>query len=254
MYIISWNINGLKQRFDELKQLVRDYRPDFVCLQKVRSKERDDYKIEGYRPLYNLHDIANWSGVMVYARTNSSESPILSMPERIYHDYDLGKNGHMQAFDCRDFILINAYVPFANKTVEGAEDYRKEWDERFRLFVNEQCKKKSVVICGDLNIVHTSFDSCEKNIELNRPCFNPWERDNFNKLLNECSLLDTYREIYPEDVIPTFYGNFRHLEIGNRIDYFLISSNLKDKLIASDILSGFGTGQSVPIVLELDLK
>lgn len=253
MYIISWNINGLKQRFDELKQLIKDYRPDFVCLQKVRSKERDEYQIEGYRQLYNLYDIGNWSGVMVYARISSSGSSVLSMPKRIYPDYDLGKNGHMQAFDCKDFILFNAYVPFANKTIEGAEDYRREWDERFRLFVQEQSEKKAVVICGDLNIVHTPFDSCEKNIELNRPCFNPWERENFNLLLTECHLIDAYREIYPEDVIPTFYGNFRHLAIGNRIDYFLISDSLKSNLITSDILTRFGTGQSVPIILELDL-
>lgn len=158
----------------------------------------------------------------------------------------------MQAFDCKDFFLVNAYVPFANKTLEGAEVYRQRWDTAFQDFIKQLTVQKPVVICGDLNIVHTIKDTCEKRLEHNRPCFYKWERENFNDLLKNCSLVDSFREINPDANIPTFYGNYRSTGMGNRIDYFLISRSLLSSVTVADILSDFGTGQSVPIILDFE--
>ena len=253
MRIISWNINGIRTRFGELRELAARYRPDFICLQKVRCDEkRGDFKLEGYRQFFEPCDFGKWSGVTVFGKIpeDSGRSSAIA-PERYRNDF-LSANGHMQAVDCGELILVNAYVPFANKTVPGAEEYRKKWDLAFRNFIGSLTQKKPVVICGDLNIVHTINDTCESRLEQNRPCFYKWERENFNSLLEECELVDIYRELHPDAEVPTFYGNYRHTGLGNRIDYFLISRSLMPKVKGAEILTDFGTGQSVPITLELN--
>ncbi len=255
MYIISWNINGLKSRFDELKQLVETCNPDFVCLQKVRCNSgREQFGIDGYRALYTPVDSGRWSGVITYAKIPAypdSRVSALSLPERI-HTPELSNDGHCQVFRCKDFALVNAYVPFNNPKLADAEQCRKTWDTQFRAFIKKLSSETQVVICGDLNVVHTINDTCEKYLEYKRPCFYKWERDNFDLLLKEADLVDAYREICPDEVAPTFYGNFRHTGFGNRIDYFLISRSLLPCLVTSDILTDFGTGQSVPIILDFN--
>lgn len=251
MRIISWNINGLKNRFDEVKQLIETYNPDFVCLQKVRcNNDREQFEIAGYRALFTSIDSGKWSGVITYAK-NPTDFPSLAMPERIPTP-ELSEEGHLQVFRCKTFALVNAYVPFANDKLEGADDYRREWDIRFRTFIKQLSKESPVVICGDLNVVHTIKDTYEDRLEQNRPNFSKWERDNFNALIKDADLIDIFRELYPDAEIPTFYGNYRSTNIGNRIDYFLISRSLLDDVATCDILSGFGTGQSVPIILEFN--
>ena len=126
MYIISWNINGLASCFSELQKLVEDYSPDFVCLQKVRNNSlREKFGITGYRQLYTMQDIGKWSGVMIYSKISSdvdSHTAFLSMPQRIQTP-ELSREGHLQVYDCNDFIIVNAYVPFANFDIEGEVGY-----------------------------------------------------------------------------------------------------------------------------------
>lgn len=254
MRIISWNINGIASRFEELRQLIGSYRPDIVCLQKVRcNKQRNLFAIDGYRILYEPCDSGSWSGVVVYVRIpNESRDPkSASYPQRLPTP-ELSRDGHLQVYECRDFILINAYVPFANFAIEGAVDGRKQWDTAFRLFTRDLSRRKPVVICGDLNVVHTIRDSCEIRLEQNRPNFTGWERENFNLLMADCSLADAFRIFHPEEQAATFYGAYRQTGIGNRLDYFLVSRSLLPLLSSSEILSDFGSGQSVPILLDLD--
>lgn len=256
MYIISWNINGIASSFAELLSLVDEYKPDFVCLQKIRNNSsREDFGIHGYSQLYDMQDCGNWSGVMIYARIPDNAARHTDAHSSLLRVQtpELSKDGHLQVYDCNEFILVNAYVPFANFNIEGAVDLRKWWDIKFRHLIKKLAAKKPVIICGDLNIVHTNKDSCEPNIEIHRPCFTSWERDNFNALLTETDIVDSFRDKYPDKQAVTFYGNFRHLNIGNRIDYFLISKSLLPKVISADILNNFGMGQSVPIILEINL-
>lgn len=255
MLVISWNINGLRSRFGELKQLVAVYDPDFVCLQKVRCDfGSGQFDLEGYRTLHTDMDSGKWSGVVTYAKIPTdvgARAKPISIPERV-DTPELSIDGHLQVFLCSGFALVNAYAPFSNPVLEGAVQFRRKWDEKFREFIRRLSAQMPIVACGDLNVVHTIKDTCDKRLERQRPCFYKWERDNFDLLLTEADLVDVYREINPDDVVPTFYGNYRHTGIGNRIDYFLISRPLLRCVAASDILTDFGTGQSVPIVLDLN--
>lgn len=247
MLIISWNANSIAKRFDEVKAIIEQYSPDFLCLQKVRcNKNRERFVIDGYTQLCNEHDFGDWSGVTLYVKNS------IGMPLRI-PTFELSANGHLQAFRCNFFCLLNTYVPYGNKSVESAVDHRKQWDIEFRSFIKEESNQLPVIICGDLNIVHTEYDTCERKLENTRANFTKWERDNFNALLSACDLADAYRESHPTEKAATYYGAWRHLKIGNRIDYFLISRSLMPLMKKAEILSDFGTGQSVPILLELDI-
>lgn len=257
MNIISWNINGLKSGYDELKELAKTYSPDFICLQKVRCENgREQYKIDGYHAMYSPIDCGKNSGVMTYAKITQEANqnfPSLTIIERI-NTLELSNQGHLQIFDCKSFFLVNAYVPFSNTKLSGAIDVRKEWDRKLRQCVIELSTRKPIIICGDLNIVHTKKDSCEKRVSQNRGCFFEWERENFIALLNETDLVDTFRYLHPDEQAVSFYGNFRHMQIGNRIDYFLMSRSLLPGLNVSEILTEFGTGQSVPIAIDFNLN
>ncbi|MDE6321318.1 MAG: hypothetical protein K2L93_03375, partial [Muribaculaceae bacterium] len=209
---------------------------------------------DGYRALYSPIDCGSWSGVMTYVKipTDADQGfQLLSMPERIQNP-ELSNGGHLQIFDCNSFYLINSYVPFSNKEIAGAIDYRMKWDIRFRKCVVELSSLKPVIICGDLNIVHTQKDTCEKLLSQNRGCFYQWERDNFNALLSEADLIDTFRYLHPDEQAVSFHGIYRSMQIGNRIDYFLISRTMLHKLTASEILNDFGSRQSAPIIIHLN--
>ncbi|MBD5336672.1 MAG: hypothetical protein HDR95_05110 [Bacteroides sp.] len=257
MDIISWNINGIKRHYDELKELAMTYSPDFICLQKVRCDNgREEFTIDGYRALYTPIDSVKYSGVMTYAKIPASVNPLLpsmSMPERVHTD-ELSEDGHLQIFDCNSFFLINAYVPFSNVSLAGAVNVRKNWDKSFRQCVVELSSRKPVIICGDLNIVHTEKDTCEKRLSQIRGCFFDWERENFSALLNGADLVDTFRYLHPDTQAVSFYGNFRTMQIGNRIDYFLMSRSMLPGLNVSEILTSFGSGQSVPIAIDFNPK
>ena len=251
--IISWNINSIGRRFDELKRLVETYNPDFVCLQKVRNKTSSlgQFMIPRYHVFFNAQDYGDMSGVMLYIRIQEGIGQVCqltSMPERI-STHELSANGHLQVYRGDQFFLVNAYVPFANSQIEGADDFRRKWDGQFRELMVELSAELPVIICGDLNIVHSDKDTCEDKYILNRPCFSAWERQNFDTLLAEADLVDAFRALHPEENKPSFYGNFRFLGIGNRIDYFLVSRSLLKDVKDSDILTAFGTGQSAPIIL-----
>lgn len=250
MLFISWNINGLTKRFEEVRQLLDKYAPDFLCLQKVRSNaDRNRFEIDSYRQLYEPQDRGDWSGVSIYAKL---DSVAMFMPDRI-ETPSLSLNGHLQAFDCKSFALINTYVPFGNLNLDGAVEYRRQWDIEIRSFVKELSSRLPVIICGDMNIVHTEYDNFERKLEQTRPNFTKWEHDNFNRLLSECDLVDPYRLLHPTEKKPTYYGAWRHLQMGNRIDYFLTSRSLMPSVVAAEILSDFGHGQSVPITLDINI-
>ncbi len=257
MDIISWNINGLKSSYDELKELAKTYSPDFICLQKVRCDNgREEYSLDGYRALYAPIDCGSNSGVMTYAKIPADADPkfpSLSMPERV-HTVELSKDGHLQIFDCNSFFLVNAYVPFSNTSLAGAVEYRQDWDMKFRECMVELASQKPLIICGDMNIVHTPKDTCEKRFTQNRGCFFGWERENFNTLLSNGDLVDTFRHLHPDEQAVSFYGNYCSMQIGNRIDYFLMSRSMLPGLNISEILTAFGSGQSVPIAIVFNPK
>lgn len=252
MRIISWNINGLGKHFNELKQLIEAYNPDYVCIQKMRNKTGlEKFAIDGYQQLYVYNDIADWSGVIIYWKKLDGASS--EMPLRIPTP-KLSDKGHLQAYDCMDFILINAYAPYSNPTIEGAYAYRRQWDKMLVAFLKYLPKWKPVVICGDLNIVHTALDTHSDSYIKNVACYLDWERANFEELLSTGNLTDSFRFLHPDTRAYSFFAQsqFRKSGHGDRIDYALVSSDILPGLVNSTIID-FGSAQSLPLQLDFQL-
>lgn len=254
MKIISWGINGLSKNFATVRQFATEFEPDFICLQKVRcDKGREKYQIEGYNPLYTAKDYGGDSGVMTYAKKHEGlttgsyikDFPIYFEPLEL-----LSRNGHLQILECKDFFLINTYVPYANRDIENAVEYRKVWDEHFIAKMASLSLKKPLIICGDMNVVHTQLDSASK-FDKNAPCYWQWERDNFNRLIAAADLVDAYRLLHPDEQAATYFGQPRRGNMGDRIHYFLVSRVLQDQIAACDILYELECGQSAPISLVI---
>lgn len=247
MRVVSWNIDGLSARFDEIRALADTVTPDFICLQKVRCNEgRGRFCIDGYSILSTSDDAGSWSGVMTYARTPGSFRRISTGR--------LSADGHLQVYRTDSFTLVNAYVPFANPRIEGAVAYRRDWDAEFRCFLQGIAQSGPLVVCGDFNVVHTIADSPDESVERAVPCFTEWERDNFSLLLAQASLVDVYRSLHPEERAATYFGNSRNRSHGYRIDYIFASLEISSRVSCAEILTGFGSAPSVPVMMDLDIQ
>ena len=237
MKIISWNVAGIKARANEIERLMQEHQPDIVCLQKTRSDKAPDF--DGYRVYVDCVD--RWSGVAAYVRSNFKGKFIESDSHHLILNFD-------------EFVLVNAYVPYSNPKVPGYVERRKVWDRWIVEFAKKQTKP--VIICGDLNIVPSDLDSFYPSCVRNTGCYYQWERDDFNRLLSECKLVDTFRRLHPEErgftYFDTMHGvDYRATDQGSRLDYFLVSESLMPYVMKSEILSPL-SAPSNPIMLDID--
>ena len=256
MRIISWNVNGIARRFAQLKELIAEYQPDFVCIQKQRSKNVAKYDIDGYRLLADMCDFGGWSGVMTYWKNplpDNAIPPIEMMPERI-PTVRLSAGGHLQAYRCNGFILINAYAPFANPEIDGAVNHRALWNKQLIELVKVIKDQAPIVICGDLNIVDCHIDTHSGKAVKNQPCYNVWEHRDFDELKHIGNLVDSFRALNPDEVKYTYFydGLAQLLNDGDRIDYALVSKSLMPHVTKADIFDEVDA-QSCPIILEFNL-
>lgn len=239
MKIISWNVDGIKARANEIERLMQEYQPDIVCLQKTRTDNAPEF--DGYWVYVDCSD--RWSGVATYVRSYFDGKFIESYSHHLILNFD-------------KFVLVNAYVPYSNPKVPGYVERRKEWDRWIVEFVKRQTKP--VIICGDLNIVHTDMDSFYPSCVRNTGCYYQWERDDFNRLLFEGNLVDTFRRLHPKERAYTYFDtmhgvDYRATNQGSRLDYFLVSESLMPCVMKSEVLSPL-SAPSNPILLDLQLN
>lgn len=243
--LISWNIDGLKAHFDTLKRIRLEYSPDIICLQKVKdykySKECD---LEGYN---RVQSSAPYAGVATYVKQYLGGE---TDPE-----YDgTGLKGHILRTHFRypRFTLYNTYVPYSNPQVPGAVEQRRSFDSFITKSVSLQTDR--VVVCGDMNIVHTAQDCWDGKFERNQANFHDWERRDFDRLLQCGGLVDTYRKFHPYTNGYTYFfrndPEVRKKGQGHRIDYFLASESLLPEITRAEIINDIIASTNNPILLE----
>lgn len=179
MKVISWNVAGIKARVNDIERLMQEDHPDIACLQKTRTDMAPDF--DGYQVFVDCAD--QWSGVATYVRFSLDGKFIKSDSNHLILEFD-------------DFVIVNAYVPYSNSKVSGYVERCEEWYKWIVEFVKKQTKP--VIICDDLNVVHTYLDSFYQSCVHNIGCYYQWERDDFNMLISECKLVDTFRRLHPE--------------------------------------------------------
>lgn len=254
MKIISWNINALKKHQEAFQKVIEELQPDIFCLQEIRIREDQiDCRVEGYRCIMNPAHLSQFYGTGLYIRNDVR-------PKSITFDFDLKDSdyeGRIEAVELQDLVVINSYWPYSAQEKDGKWlKHRLAWTEEMIAFVKDIASKKPVVICGDMNIVRHDADSYDHISVQRKGCFYPEEHEGFERLILEANLIDAYRTIHPEGRKQTTWPNakdnrYRMLHQGYRIDYFLVSSSLADKIIDSDILEDVEGSTNCPITLEL---
>ena len=251
MKCISWNVNGLRacvgkgfqETFDTLNA-------DFFCLQETKLQQGQiDLPLPGYTQFWNYAQKKGYSGTAIFAK----EAP-LSVTYGLGVE-ELDTEGRLITLEYPDFYLVTCYTPNAQQGLARI-DHRLPWDAAFREYLSPLDQKKPVIACGDLNVAHQEIDL--KNPASNRgnAGFSDEERESFGKLL-EAGFTDTFRYRNPEATgIYSWWSyrfNARKNNAGWRIDYFLVSNRIAEKVIATPIYTEVLGSDHCPVGLELEL-
>ena len=222
---------------------------DVFCIQESKmQREQATFDFPNYEEYWNSAEKKGYSGVAIFSKLKP-----LSVA------YDMGiahhdKEGRIICAEYREFYLVNVYTPNSKRELERLE-YRMEWEDDFRAYLKALEKSKPVIVCGDLNVAHQEIDL--KNPKTNRrnAGFTDEERGKFSELLDS-GFTDTFRYFYPdaEGVYSWWSYRFRSRErnTGWRIDYFLVSEGLKDRLAGASIHNGILGSDHCPV--EMDLR
>lgn len=250
MKFISWNVNGLRacvgKGFDEI---FRSLDADFFCLQETKMQQGQlDLEFPGYTSYWNAADKKGYSGTAIYTRhTPLAVTYGMGVDE---HDHE----GRIITLEMPDFHLVCVYVPNSQDGLRRL-DYRMRWEDDFRAYVTGLAAQKGVVICGDLNVAHKEIDI--KNAASNRrnAGFTDEERAKFTDLLG-AGFTDTWRHQHPDEVKYSWWSyRFRARErnAGWRIDYFVVSDSLRDKIASTEIHNEIFGSDHCPVELTLSL-
>ena len=247
---ISWNVNGLRAVCGKgFADIFTELDADFFCLQETKLQEGQiDLDFLGYRSYWNYADKKGYSGTTIFTKHEPlSVSYGLGIDE---HDHE----GRVITLEMEDFYLICVYTPNAQDGLKRL-DYRMSWEDDFRAYVKGLAARKGVIICGDLNVAHQDIDLKNPQTNHYNPGFTDEERGRFITLLRS-GFIDTFRHFYPDqrDIYSWWSYRFQALQknVGWRIDYFLASENLKDRLRGAAIHTEIFGSDHCPVELTIE--
>ena len=249
MKLISWNVNGLRACMGKgFLDFLKASDADIVCLQETKmQREQADFIIDGYEEYWNSAEKKGYSGTAVFTKKPPlSVSYGIGIPE---HDTE----GRVITAGFPDFFLVNVYTPNSQQELARLP-YRMQWEDAFRDYLKTLDQKKPLIVCGDMNVAHEEIDL--KNPKTNRKNagFTDEERQKMTELLSS-GFIDTFRLLYPdtEGVYSWWSYRFhaREKNAGWRIDYFLVSDRLKDRVSDSRIDTDVFGSDHCPIELIL---
>lgn len=248
---ISWNVNGLRAVCGKgFADIFEELDADFFCLQETKMQAGQlDLEFLGYRSFWNFAEKKGYSGTAVYTR----HEPVavtygLGIDE---HDHE----GRVITLEMEDFYLVCVYTPNSQDDLRRLE-YRMRWEDDFRAYVTGLVQKgKGVIVCGDLNVAHQAIDLKNPSSNHHNAGFTDEERGKFTQLL-EAGFIDTFRYKYPElrDAYSWWSYRFqaRQRNAGWRIDYFVTSENLRDRIVDAKIHSEIFGSDHCPVELTLE--
>ena len=250
MKLISWNVNGLRACEGKgFSDIFKSLDADFFCLQETKMQEGQlDLQFEGYTSYWNYADKKGYSGTAIYSKhTPLSVSYGIGIDE---HDHE----GRVITLEMEQFYLVTVYVPNSQDGLKRL-DYRMQWEDDFRAYIQKLDSKKPVIFCGDLNVAHEEIDL--KNPKSNRKNagFTDEEREKFSTLLG-CGYIDTFRHLYPEQVTYSWWSyrfQARQKNAGWRIDYFVTSERLAASIADAKIHTDIMGSDHCPVELEINL-
>ena len=249
MRMISWNVNGLRAAVGKgFLDYFKEADADIFSLQETKLQEGQiQLELDGYRQYWNYAEKKGYSGVAVFTKRDPlSVAYGIGVEE---HDHE----GRVITLEFEDFYYVTVYTP--NSQQENARlSYRMEWEDAFRAYIHALDEKKPVILCGDLNVAHQEIDLKNPATNHHNPGFTDEERGKFTELL-AAGFLDTFRYFYPDATGMYSWWSYRARARANntgwRIDYYLVSERLKDRLADAKIHTTILGSDHCPVELEL---
>lgn len=251
MKLVSWNVNGLRACLKKgFLEYFQELDADIFSIQETKLQAGQvELELEGYEQYWNYAIKKGYSGTAVFTKAKPLSVKLgIGIEE---HDQE----GRAITAEFENFYLVNVYTPNAQRGLTRLE-YRMEWEDAFRNYVKGLDGQKPVIICGDTNVAHQEIDL--KNPDTNRrnAGFTDEERQKMTELL-EAGFVDSFRYLYPDkkDAYTwwSYMNRARERNIGWRIDYFIISERIKDRIKDAQIHSHVMGSDHCPVVLEIDL-
>lgn len=248
MKFISWNVNGLRACEGKgFSDIFKELNADFFCLQETKMQAGQlDLQFDGYQSYWNYADKKGYSGTAIYTR----QKPLnviygMGIDE---HDHE----GRIITLELEDFFLVTVYTPNSQDGLRRLE-YRMKWEDDFLAYIQNLDSQKPVIICGDMNVAHQEIDIKNPKTNRHNAGFTDEERAKFTTLLDK-GFIDTFRFLHPEDITYSWWSyRFRAREknAGWRIDYFVTSKCLSDKIKDAKIHTEIMGSDHCPIELDL---
>ncbi len=250
MKLFSWNVNGLRACMNKgFADFLAEYAPDIICLQETKmQREQADFVFPGYEEFWNSAEKKGYSGTAIFTKQNPLNVTYgLGIAE---HD----KEGRVITAEFADFYLVTVYTPNSQRGLARL-DYRMQWEVVFHEYLERLDAQKPVIVCGDLNVAAEEIDL--KNPKTNRTNagFSDEERAKFREL-KAAGFVDTFRYLHPEEVKYSWWSYMfkaREKNAGWRIDYFLVSERIKDKVQTAAIHNEVFGSDHCPVSIEVEV-
>lgn len=249
MKIISWNVNGLRAVMSKnFAEFVEAEKPDILCLQETRISMEivDSLSVPFVYKVYSCAEKKGYSGTAIFSNVEPLEMREIALEGH-------PEEGRITLAKFAEFTLVNVYVPNSQNGLRRLDYRTLSWDVDFRKFIKTL---GAVIVCGDFNVAREEIDVCDPKDAEGCAGYTQNERDSFAELLRDDDLCDVWREKNPQKIKYTWWSYFRRARqrnVGWRIDYFLVSRELSEKVKDAELLNEIGGSDHCPISIELDL-
>ena len=251
MKLISWNVNGLRAVMNKgFKEFFESIDADAICLQETKLQEGQiEFAPEGYYTYWNSAVKKGYSGTVIFTKAK----PINVTYGIGIEEHD--QEGRVITAEYEGFYLVDCYTPNSQRELTRL-DYRMKWEDDFRKYLEELNQKKPVILCGDLNVSHNEIDLKNPKTNRHNAGFTDEERNKMTELLG-AGFTDSFRYLYPDktDIYSwwSYMFHAREKNAGWRIDYFIVSDSIKDKIKDSKILTEIMGSDHCPVELDIEI-
>lgn len=251
MKLISWNVNGIRACVNKgFKDFFKEIDADIFCIQETKCQpEQISLEFEGYKSFWNSAERKGYSGTAIFTKK-----------EPLNVTYGIGieqhdKEGRVITLEFEMFYMVTIYTPNAKRELERL-DYRQEWEDEIRKYLLKLNQSKPVIMCGDLNVAHKEIDLKNPKTNHKSAGFTDEERNKMTELL-KAGFIDTYRYLYPDkENVYTWWSYMRKAReknVGWRIDYFIVSNDIKNKIKEAKIDEDVMGSDHCPVELEIEI-
>lgn len=251
MKLISWNVNGLRACMNKgFHVFFSQVQADVFSIQETKmSREQADFHFDGYEEYWNSAEKKGYSGTAVFSR------PVPLCVSNGIGVEEHSHEGRVITAEYEQFYLVNCYTPNSQRGLERI-GYRMAWEDDFRAYLMELDHKKPVILCGDLNVAHQEIDLKNPKNNHQNAGFSDEERQKMTQLLSS-GFTDSFRYLYPDKTgVYTWWSYMFNARVNNagwRIDYFIVSDRIRDKIQSAEIYTDIFGSDHCPIGLEIDL-